>query len=78
MRRKTGFSIFLVVVGVIVVLFGVSYFTVRLNYGILQGKVVDYYSGDVVKKLHLTIDGRSDILFQSKDYQFTNLPPGKH
>jgi len=78
MKKKVGLSIFLAIVGVVVVLFVVSYFAIRLNYGILQGKVTDHYSQDVVRKLHLTIDGRSDILFQSKDYQFTHLPPGKH
>lgn len=78
MKKKVGLSIFLAIVGVVVVLFVVSYFTIRLNYGVLQGKVTDHYSHDVVRRLHLTIDGRSDILFQSKDYQFTHLPPGKH
>jgi len=78
MKKRVGLSIFLAIVGIVVVLFVISYFTVRLNYGVLQGKVTDYYSQDVVRELHLTIDGRSDILFQSKDYQITHLPPGKH
>ncbi len=63
---------------VIIFLLVVSYFTTRVPYGILKGKVTDLYSQDVVRKLTLNIGGRSDILFQSKEYRITHLPPGKY
>jgi hypothetical protein len=76
-KKSTSIVISLIILAVAVLIIAV-YFTTTTNYGILQGKVVDEYSQDVVKKLHLTIDGKSDILFMSKDYRITRIPPGKH
>jgi len=77
-RLRTGGIIALGLGVLVAVLFVVAYFTTQVNYGILKGTVVDLYSQDVVRKLTITIDGRSDILFRSKEYQLTRIPPGKH
>lgn len=77
-RFRTGGIITLGVGILVAVLFVVAYFATRVNYGILKGTVVDLYSQDVVRNLSLTVDGRSDVLFRSKEYQLTKIPPGKH
>lgn len=70
---------FLSVLGLaVIILLLLAYFSTRVPYGILKGKVTDLYSQDVVRKLTLSIGGHSDILFQSKEYRITRIPPGKY
>ncbi|MGC8778278.1 MAG: hypothetical protein ACP5Q4_06325 [Candidatus Caldatribacteriaceae bacterium] len=79
MRKSKARIVFLSIPGLaVVLLLSLTYFSTRVPYGILKGKVTDLYSQDVVRKLTLSIGGRSDILFQSKDYRITRIPPGKH
>lgn len=77
-RNKTTNIILSTIVVLVAVLLTASYFTLQTNQGILQGQVVDELSGDVVRQLQLKIDGKSDILFQSKEYRLTDIPPGTH
>jgi len=77
-KKKSAVLISSLILIALAVLFIAVYFTSTTNYGILQGKVVDKLSQDAVKKLHLTIDGKSDILHMSKDFRITRIPPGKH
>ncbi|MCX6090432.1 MAG: hypothetical protein NTX88_08735 [Candidatus Atribacteria bacterium] len=77
-KRKAGTLVALVVIVAIVALFGIVYLTNQMNYGVIQGKIVDDYSQDVVKKVHLTIDGKSDVLFASKEYILSRIAPGKY
>jgi len=77
-KKKTTILISTFILIVLGVLFAFVYFTTRANWGTLQGRVVDEISQDVVKKLHVTIDGKSDILYMSKDFKLTRIPPGKH
>lgn len=79
MKRNRIRVLVLAVVGLAITLFLVStYLSTRVPYGILRGKVTDLYSQDVVRKLTLKIGERSDILFQSKEYRITRIPPGKY
>jgi len=79
MRKSKVRIAFVTILGVAVIfLLLLTYFSTRVPYGILKGKVTDLYSQDVVRKLTLSIGGRSDILFQSKDYRITRIPPGKY
>ena len=77
-KKKTTILIASFIVVVLAVLLVFVYFTTNTNWGTLQGKVVDELSQDVVKKLRIVIDGKSDILYISKDYKLTRIPPGKY
>jgi len=77
-NKKTTNTIFSAIVILVVVLFVASYFALQTNQGILQGQVTDELSGDIVRQLRIKIDGKSDILFQSKEYRLTDIPPGTH
>ena len=77
-KKKTTILISTFILIALAALLIAVYFSSTTNWGILQGKVVDELSQDVVKKLHITIDGKSDILYMSKDYKITRIPPGKY
>ncbi|HSV31570.1 MAG TPA: carboxypeptidase-like regulatory domain-containing protein [Atribacteraceae bacterium] len=79
MRRSKTFKIILS--GILLLTAGLltlSYFTIRLNYGILEGRVVDELSRDVVRRLTISLGERTDILFQSKDFRFSGIQPGRY
>lgn len=79
MKSRRSFKIVLSGILVLVaVLFTLSYFTTRMNYGIIEGRVVDELSSDIVRRLNLSLGDRTDILFRSKHYRFTGLPPGRY
>ncbi len=77
MRRRNSYI--LLIIGVLVgVLFLSVYFSTRIPYGILEGRIVDEVSGDVVRRVRLSVSDRTDILFNSKDFRFTHLSPGHY
>jgi len=77
MRRRISYI--LLSVGVLVgVLLLLVYFSTHTPYGVLEGRVTDEVSGDVVRRVRLNISDRTDILFNSKEFRFTNLPPGRY
>jgi len=76
--KKRKLILLTIVGGLVAVLLIASYFSLRVNYGILEGKVFDEYSKDYVPRLRLTIAGKTNLIFRDTYYSFTKLPPGKH
>ena len=68
------------IIALVIVIIGISIYLVlgQPNYGIVQGTVVTQGSGDPVRALHIVVDDRSSILYHSRDFELTHIPPGSY
>jgi len=69
---------YVVVIAIIAVIAGTYAVFSMPTQGTLQGEVTCKGSGGSVRGLHLVIDGRSTIMYESRDYKLTRIPPGTY
>ncbi len=76
MKKRILYAAIIIVVGIALAI-GLSATLSVSKYGIIKGKITDELSGDPIKGVRIRVDGKSTILYHSKYYQFTGIPPGK-
>lgn len=76
MKRPYIYIIIIIAVLILMVLgiFGVG----RSRKGVIVGTVTDALSGDPVHKAKILVGGRSTIRYMDKNFEITNLEPGKY